>query len=89
MPGLNGRGPCGQGPMTGRGRGYCMGYHRSGYGPGIGRYYGPGSGQLPRGVAATPGDEINYLKEVAEALEKEMDAIQKRIDELTGRDNNQ
>ncbi|AEF93211.1 hypothetical protein Desca_0314 [Desulfotomaculum nigrificans CO-1-SRB] len=26
MPGFSGTGPTGKGPMTGRGRGYCIGY---------------------------------------------------------------
>jgi len=51
MPGLNGTGPRGEGPMTGGARGYCnpgyAGYGR-GYGPGRGRGFrggfGPGFG---------------------------------------------
>ncbi len=39
MPGLNAMGPLGAGPMTGRGRGYCMSYVRQGAGfvPGFSR----------------------------------------------------
>jgi len=46
MPGFDGTGPWGEGPMTGGGRGYCnpagAGY---GYGPGYGAGYGYGRGR--------------------------------------------
>ncbi|MFC1580455.1 DUF5320 domain-containing protein [Thermodesulfobacteriota bacterium] len=52
MPGYNGTGPRGEGPMTGGGFGSCapggIGYGRSfgrGFGPGRGRGYGPGIGR--------------------------------------------
>lgn len=49
MPGYNGTGPAGMGPMTGRGAGYCTGYGVSGYndpafGRGFGRSFGGGRG---------------------------------------------
>lgn len=51
MPGYDGTGPRGEGPMTGGGFGSCapggIGYGRSfgrGFGPGRGRGYGPGFG---------------------------------------------
>ena len=38
MPGGDGTGPLGQGPMTGRGLGFCSGYNSPGYtNPGFGR----------------------------------------------------
>ena len=41
MPGGNGTGPAGMGPMTGRGAGYCAGYASPGYAnPVGGRGYG-------------------------------------------------
>ena len=40
MPGLDGTGPLGFGPMTGRGAGFCMGYAV----PWGARYYGRGVG---------------------------------------------
>jgi hypothetical protein len=57
MPGGNKTGPQGQGPMTGRGLGYCAGYPNPGslnnfYGRGIsglGRIFGRGIGQGFRG----------------------------------------
>ncbi len=52
MPFLDGTGPWGQGPMTGRGMGYCAGYVRPGYQPvarrgwfGLGRGRGWGMGR--------------------------------------------
>ena len=46
MPRGDGTGPAGQGPMTGRGLGYCAGYSTPGYtkGPGLGRGWGRGFG---------------------------------------------
>lgn len=47
MPRGDGTGPAGQGPMTGRGMGYCAGYDRPGFAnPGFGgRAYGRGFGR--------------------------------------------
>ncbi|OQX52875.1 MAG: hypothetical protein B5M48_04475 [Candidatus Omnitrophica bacterium 4484_213] len=53
MPGGNGTGPLGMGPMTGRAAGYCAGYPTPGcanpipardYGLGLGRAWGRGRG---------------------------------------------
>ena len=41
MPGGDGTGPMGMGPMTGRGRGLCRGFFR-GFGRGLGRRQGLG-----------------------------------------------
>jgi len=58
MPGFNGTGPAGAGPMTGGGRGYCTGVDsgfQPGYGrQGFGRGYGAGRGRgYRRGFRAT------------------------------------
>lgn len=46
MPGGNGTGPAGMGPMTGRGAGFCVGYAVPGYAnPVGGRSMGMGRGQ--------------------------------------------
>jgi len=47
MPGGDGTGPGGQGPMTGRGLGYCAGYSTPGFtkGPGMGMGWGRGRGR--------------------------------------------
>lgn len=45
MPGGNGTGPSGMGPMTGRGAGFCAGYAVPGYANSVGgRGYGMGFG---------------------------------------------
>jgi len=41
MPGFDGTGPAGMGPMTGGGRGYCMSYHWPH------RWYGPAGAVRP------------------------------------------
>ena len=67
MPGMNGTGPLGQGPMTGGGRGVCgrgqglrpefgQGYGR-GFGQGFGRGLRRGAGRFARrGLGAMPMD---------------------------------
>mgnify|MGYP006307327031 CR=1 FL=1 len=57
MPGGNRRGPEGQGPMTGRGLGYCSGNDAPGAAyPRPGRGLEPGFGRGPgRGGALGPG----------------------------------
>ena len=46
MPGGDGTGPMGQGPMTGRGAGYCAGNNMPGFAaPGWGRGFGRGRGR--------------------------------------------
>ncbi len=88
MPGLNGMGPYGLGAMTGRGRGNCIGYRRGGYGPGFGRHFAWRFHHLPWREADISGEEeVNYLKEVAKELKYEMETLQKRIEELTGKEN--
>ncbi|MBT6499232.1 MAG: DUF5320 domain-containing protein [Deltaproteobacteria bacterium] len=37
MPGQDGSGPLGRGPMTGKAAGYCVGHASTGYGRGMGR----------------------------------------------------
>ena len=112
MPGLDGTGPWGQGPMTGGARGYCnpgySGYGR-GYGRGFGRGYGLGGGRGFRrgfgpgfvgqgayggwyGQAYGPGyagsysvsreDEIIMLKNQADLIKADLDAINNRIEGL-------
>lgn len=44
MPGGDGTGPAGMGPMTGRAAGYCAGYPAAGYASGGGQGFGRGFG---------------------------------------------
>ena len=121
MPGLDGTGPWGEGPMTGGARGYCnpgwtgygsafgRGYglgrgrgFRRGFGPGYGwgRGYGRGSGwrgtypaqggwygpaydpYYGRPYATSREDEISLLKDQADMVKEELNAINKRMEEL-------
>ena len=110
MPGFDGSGPKGRGPMTGGARGYCnpgasYGIERSGsrrdfsFGYGRGRGYRhmfwetglprwarrrsdwPGSGPY-REPSYSREDEVRMLKEEAEALKDELNAIERRMGEL-------
>jgi hypothetical protein len=58
MPAGDGTGPEGQGPMTGRARGYCVGYDAPGYAmpmPGRGVGFGGGRGRRWRRWFRTTG----------------------------------
>ena len=112
MPGLDGTGPLGEGPMTGGARGYCnpygmplrygygrgfgwgrgMGFRRGlwpGYGPGPfwrrGFYPGWGGWYPPaygRPYAMDPSEEIGVLRDEADALQRDLEEINRRIEEL-------
>ena len=130
MPGFDGSGPAGMGPMTGGARGYCAGYapeygpgfryggmrgwgggrfgRGRGFGRGFGRGYGwrAGGGMPPRftgygagfqaqgippqfadfqgwyGAPQSRRDEIDMLKGQADMLKAEMEAVERRLDEL-------
>ncbi len=112
MPGFDGTGPWGEGPMTGGARGFCnpgyAGYGRAygrgygagrgfrgGYGPGFGR----GRGYGPRGAYGRPfmpvygptsmgpyamsrEEEMSMLKNDADMIKADLDAVNKRLAEL-------
>lgn len=99
MPGGDRTGPLGAGPKTGRGLGYCSGYDlpgsanqtadlrnrfSSGYrGRGRGRrnrFYATG---IPGWVQPTPEQETAHLEAQADSLKAQLEAIQKRIEELS------
>lgn len=101
MPGGDRTGPQGAGPRTGRGMGYCGNYDRPSFanppavvrgsfgfgsrGAGRGwrhRFYATG---IPGWAAPTAEQETAYLKAQAEFLQLQLDAIQKRIEELTSK----
>ncbi|MBN2070453.1 MAG: DUF5320 domain-containing protein [Candidatus Krumholzibacteriota bacterium] len=113
MPRGDRKGPAGEGPMTGRGAGYCSGNDQPGFmsagsGMGLRRGGGPGAGRMnrfnagqrtpggrrsgryggypgPRGyryTEETAGDEKSMLSAEAEILQKELDAIKKRLESL-------
>ncbi len=117
MPGFDGTGPQGNGPMTGGARGYCNpGYRQSNFaygrgygmgrgfrggsggGSGWGRGYGRGVGRRgafppaggwygsanPYGNPYTmkPEDELGMLRDEAAAIKSDLEAINRRIDEI-------
>jgi hypothetical protein len=84
-----GRGPCGAGLRRGGGRGWGRGF-----GPGAGfggggfrRGYGSGGfGPFSPGpvAAGSPQDEVTTLRQEADALKAELEAVQKRLAEWAG-----
>ncbi|MFA6079214.1 MAG: DUF5320 domain-containing protein [Candidatus Omnitrophota bacterium] len=91
MPGFDGTGPGGMGPMTGGGRGFCVApvagmrprpFGRRSFGRGCGRgwrnqFY---TTDLPR--RAGGASEAEMLKEEAGFLKEELRAIEDRIETL-------
>jgi len=73
MPRLDGTGPQGMGPRTGRGMGYCA----TGYGYGSGCPMGYGR-RLSR------KSEREILEDELQAIEEEKEEIISRLDELKG-----
>ncbi|HEX42645.1 MAG TPA: hypothetical protein ENN81_11405 [Phycisphaerales bacterium] len=92
MPGGDGTGPLGYGPMTGRGAGYCAGYGAPGaFGP-LGRGRGRGRGRGLRfgpvayhgpGAAPLPGEqELQMLRDQAQQMQQSLEGINRRISQL-------
>ena len=97
MPAGDGTGPMGMGAMTGRGAGYCSGAAMPGnagygYGRGMGfgggqgcrnRFFGAGyQGRFAPRAGLDPTMEKQALKNQAEALQAQLDAIQKRLSDM-------
>ena len=97
MPGFDGTGPRGQGPMTGGARGYCV----TGWGGGIRRSFGlrlrprrggggPGSGWRWDGVAvptdAPPAgfDDVDGLAEQVRMLASRVEQLSARLESRGG-----
>jgi len=83
MPGFDGTGPRGLGPMTGGGRGYCavplgagIGYRRWSASPPRGMQYDPAYGE------DISQSEIDQLKNEFDALLKQLEDINERISRL-------
>jgi len=79
MPGFDGTGPRGQGPMTGRGFGPCglgLGWRRRfGMGRGMGRYF---CWNWP----VSPQDQKKALADYKKALQEEMEDVEKELADL-------
>jgi hypothetical protein len=87
MPGRNGTGPMGYGPLTGRGLGPCGGKmaHRGNFygrrmGGGFGRNFGGAGYYSPANLTAEEQKEL--LGERKAYLESELNDLQKQLDEL-------
>ena len=94
MPGFDGTGPRGMGPMTGGGRGFCspwgIGAASRSYGvpPRLGYgypYYGAGQvapGAIPFAPQVTREQELDFLKNQAQAMKGQLEQIESRIQQL-------
>ena len=84
MPRLDGTGPQGQGPLTGRGMGDCTGaipvncFRR---GLGLRSRRGMGMGMGWSATDLTPGERKEALKKEKELLKQELEAIEEEIKE--------
>ena len=88
MPGMDGTGPRGLGPMTGGGRGFCNPYSAgagSAYGGAFPERFG-GPGMQPYGFPTSPEQELNFLKNQAQMLGQQLDQINARVEELEKND---
>ena len=83
MPGFDGTGPRGMGPMTGGGRGFCA---VPGYGMPWGMpYYGVrpfAPGPAPFAPQMTREQELDFLKNQAQAMRQQLEQIETRIQQL-------
>ncbi|HHW92750.1 MAG TPA: DUF5320 domain-containing protein [Firmicutes bacterium] len=97
MPGFDGTGPRGCGPLTGRGLGFCVGYAGGPYAFGRGRHrWFRRMGRLRRFASApawyypdpaivpepSAAEEAAFLKEQAQYLEEELKEIKARLADL-------
>jgi len=76
MPGFDGTGPRGMGPMTGGGRGFCavpLSASQPGY---MGR-------ALPWTPQMTREQELDFLKNEAQAMREQLEQIESRVQQLS------
>jgi len=92
MPRGDRTGPNGQGPMTGRGMGFCRGFNTPGFmnqGFGRGRGFGRGFGRAMvmqpqiQEIQMTQENEAKILEQELKEIELEKKEIQKRLKELS------
>ena len=96
MPGRDGTGPRGMGPVSGKAAGYCVGQQAPGYASpgcdtGMGRGFGRGRGRRFRGgitgisdavPTATREQQLELLKRQAEYFKTAGEEISARINEI-------
>ncbi len=92
MPGFDGTGPGGMGPMTGGGRGFCgtRGVRGSRRGRGVSAVpVTPYGTTAPASYGYDPGmtaeQEMEFLRSQAQATSEQLEQIQKRLQELEGK----
>jgi len=85
VPGRDGTGPLGQGPLTGRGFGVCSGAVPAGYGMGLGRRSGFGRG-LPYRTAAPVAGDRELLEMRRQVLQSRLDLVKKQLENLSEED---
>ena len=83
MPGFDGTGPRGKGPITGGGRGFCSPRGARVFGHLYGTRSWAGYG-YPFALVPTREQEIDFLKDEAQALKRTLEGIDARIKELAG-----
>ena len=91
MPGFDGTGPRGMGPMTGGGRGFCAIPLRSAWpayaGMGFNMPYAaprgiPYYGASPFAPQISREEELNYLKSLTQSMREDLKEIEARIQEI-------
>ena len=91
MPGFDGTGPMGMGPMTGGSRGFCAipvrsawpTYARKGFRvPYVAPWGVPYYGAPPFGPQITGEEELDYLKGLAKSMRDDLNEIEARIHEI-------
>ena len=80
MPGLDGTGPCGLGPMTGRGQGFCVLKVPAGVAVPVAGLTGRAG--RPFGLRTDPSQELALLRRQAEHIEGVLRVIHRRIGRL-------
>ncbi len=96
MPGFDGTGPSGRGPMTGGARGFCapgaIGYGRRGrWNTGFGRFrragYGRGwNGPTLADMGGAAFSSVDDLADQIQQLSERLDALNARLDASQGRE---
>ncbi len=84
MPGFDGTGPRGMGPMTGGGRGFCVVQGVRPVARPLGMRRGAGYGYANRVVPARD-DEIDSLKGEMQLLRDSLGRIEAQIEKLAGK----
>ena len=89
MPGFDGTGPAGMGPLTGGGRGFCgvrgaaTAYPAYGFRHRRPYAYPAGYGYVPYSTPISKDRELEFLRDEANLLKRELETIENRITQLS------